>query len=151
MRPRFLIEHDIGANHVGVCRWQRRKFTRPDHALSGSNEREILCAGLAAHLVGLQLERHFLPFAKPGQACPLHRTDVDEHVVSTIERLDEAKTLLTVKPLHNTCSHVSLRGQKRPMPARPPCRLQFNLNDVSGKEAWAAISKLARSNRIART
>src|SRR5581483_11678307 len=35
------------------------------------------------------------------------------------------------------------------MPARPPCRLPFNLNDVSGKEAEVAINKGRRSNRIA--
>src|SRR3569623_658942 len=70
-------------------------------------EREVFGADLAAHLIGLQLEVDLLALGEAGEARALHRTDVHEHVVATVARLDEAKTLLAVKPLHCTCRHRS--------------------------------------------
>src|ERR1700754_934953 len=95
----------------------------------GSDEREIFRAGLATHLVGLELEGHFLPFGEAGQASPFHRADVNEHVLSTILRLNEAKTLLAVKPLHNTCRHVTLSSRRNS--ALRPHDLRAGSNSIS--------------------
>ena len=73
-----------------------------------SDELEVFCAGLAAHLVGLGLERHLLSFGKAGQASALDCTDVNEHIIAAVVRLDETKALLAVKPLHDTSRHISI-------------------------------------------
>jgi hypothetical protein len=37
---------------------------------------------------------------------PLDGTDVNKHILASIIRLNEAKALLAVKPLHGSCGHV---------------------------------------------
>jgi hypothetical protein len=71
----------------------------------GSSERQILGAYLATHLVGLEFEVDLLAFRQTGQTGSFDRADVDEHVVSAIVRLNEAKSLLAVEPLNCTDSH----------------------------------------------
>ena len=107
-----------------------------------SDEFKIFRAGLAAHLVRLELVGELLALSEAGHSGPLNRADVNEHIVAAVGRLDKAKALLPVEPLHNTCSHNRLRDANSVIaPARPPRRLQFNFSDVSGKEALAAITK----------
>src|SRR5262245_24642718 len=101
-----------------------------------SYQREIFRTGLAAHLVGLEIEGHFLPFTKAGQPCPLHRTDVNEHILAAVGRLNETKALLSVKPLHNTRSHLALhRRESANRPHDLRAGSQFNPSGVSGKVA----------------
>lgn len=69
------------------------------------DERQILCASLAAHLIGLCFKRNLLTFTESGQAGALNRADMHEHIVAAVVRLDETKALLAIEPFHDTCSH----------------------------------------------
>src|SRR5690349_1904166 len=76
-------------------------------ALAGSSKREVLCARLAPHLVGLDLEVDLLTFGKTGKPGTLDGADVNEHVLSAVVGLNEAKALLAVEPLNSACRHIS--------------------------------------------
>jgi hypothetical protein len=113
------------------------------------SEREIFRADLAAHLVGLQLEVDLLALVEAGEARTLDRADMHEHVVAAIARLDEAKTLLAVKPLHCTCRHRSrpLFQSAHMRVFRARLREPSNLSDVFGKEPCLFTEDLRRSNK----
>src|SRR6185437_14762682 len=49
-----------------------------------------------------------LAFVEAVQARSFDRTDMNEHVLAALRRLDEPKTLRGVEPLHGTCGHHSL-------------------------------------------
>ena len=67
---------------------------------------KILGGGLASLAVGYDLVRDLLPLVEAVQPCPLDGADVNEHVISTVIRLDEAEALLAVEPLHGPCGHL---------------------------------------------
>jgi hypothetical protein len=85
----------------------------PKKVYAGLRQREIFRAGLAAHLVGLELEVDLLAFRETGKTGPLDRADVHEHIAAAVVGLDEAKTLLAVKPLDSTCRHFRLQRTSR--------------------------------------
>src|SRR5262249_14396650 len=59
-------------------------------ALPPSGGGEVLCRGLSGLAVGHNLEGDFLAFLELVEAGALDRTDVDEHVLAPILRLDES-------------------------------------------------------------
>jgi hypothetical protein len=71
------------------------------------SQRQILGAYFTTYLVGLELERDLLALSEPGKTSSLDRADVYKHVISTVVRLNEAKTLLAIEPLDSTCRHFS--------------------------------------------
>ena len=100
---------------------------------------EVFRAGLAAHLVRLGFELNLLPFGEVGKARTLDRADVNEHIVVAVARGDESKTLLAVKPLHCTLSHVSLSFLKARNGAfRTPLRETSNFQHRLWERSLAA-------------
>ena len=63
---------------------------------------------LAGPPVCINLVGYLLAFREAAHAGPLHRADMDEHVLPAIVRLDEAVTLRLVEPLHGTRWHGCL-------------------------------------------
>jgi hypothetical protein len=61
-----------------------------------------------------KLEFDRLPLIETSEASAFYRWDVNEHVLAAALRLDEAVTLLRIKPLHGTCRHVSLLPSRIP-------------------------------------
>jgi Phasin protein len=107
---------------------------------SGLGQRQILGAYLTTHLVGLDLERDFLALGEPGKTSALDRTDVHKHIISTVARLDKAKTLLAIEPLNSTCRHSFVSKAH----SRVVTRFRFNWSDVFGKEPAGAFGKAQR-------
>jgi hypothetical protein len=70
------------------------------------SQREVFCACLAAHLVGLDFERNLLAFGQTGKARPFDRADVYEHVIAAVIGLDESEALLAIEPLNCACRHI---------------------------------------------
>src|ERR1700761_9386864 len=85
----------------GVKRFSEKIMPQKNHR--GLRQREIFRAGLAAHLVGLELEVDLLAFRETGKTGPLDRADVHEHILAAVVGLDETKALLAVEPLDCTC------------------------------------------------
>ena len=73
-------------------------------SLSRSGDTLELIAGLRPRTV---IPGHGPVFTDAARA--LDGADMDEHVLAAVARLDEAKSLRGVEPLHCTCSHLSLR------------------------------------------
>ena len=111
-------------------------------------KRQIFRAGLAAHLVRLGFELNLLPFGEIGEARTLDRADVNEHIVAAVLRGDKSKTLLAVKPLHCTLSHVSHLSNRRANARSRTMREASNFSIVFGKGAWRRVNKRRASNRI---
>src|SRR4051812_43782792 len=54
------------------------------------------------------LEADLLALVEPVQTCGVHGSDVDEHVLRAVLRLNEAEALGGVEPLHGTHCHQTL-------------------------------------------
>jgi hypothetical protein len=65
-----------------------------------THDLQIGCGDLAAAIDEVELE--LLAFGKTFKACALDSADVDEHILTTVFALDEAKALLAVEELHHT-------------------------------------------------
>jgi len=70
-----------------------------------SHQGQIFRGRLATPTVGHELEADLLAFPKIADAGALNRTDVDEGIIATIIRRDEAEALFRVKPLYGSRSH----------------------------------------------
>jgi hypothetical protein len=66
---------------------------------------DIADGDLARTAIRFGLERHLLPFAKTANSGSLKGCRVDENVLVTVVRLDEAKALLIVVELNCACIH----------------------------------------------
>jgi hypothetical protein len=60
---------------------------------------------LAGSSVRDDLILKLLPLIEGAQAGPLDRTDVNEHILAAVVRLNEAKALLAVEPLYRARTH----------------------------------------------
>src|ERR1700761_5311460 len=60
---------------------------------------------LSAALIGLELVAELLAFVDRAEARAFHRRDVDENVRAAVVRLDEAKALGGIEPLHCAGRH----------------------------------------------
>jgi hypothetical protein len=67
---------------------------------------KIFSAGLAAHAVGLGLERHLLTLIEGAKAGAFDGADMNEDVLAAIVRLDEAEALCRVEPLNCSGCHL---------------------------------------------
>jgi hypothetical protein len=93
---------------------------------------KIFSAGLAAHAVGLGLERYLLAVVEGAQTSTFDGADMNEDVLTAIVRLDEAEALCRVEPLNCSGCHYSLQGAPmRDELARPPCK-----RDPSSAMSW---------------
>src|SRR5689334_25350728 len=63
---------------------------------------EIVGRQLAAAVVSDELELDLLPFSQVAEAGALDGTDMDEGILAAVVRLDEAKALGRVEPLHGS-------------------------------------------------
>src|SRR5882672_1623757 len=66
--------------------------------------------GRAAALGG-EFVVQFLPFVQGLQARPLHRADMNEHVLRAVAGDDEPEALRRVEPLHNTVRQWGLLNE----------------------------------------
>jgi hypothetical protein len=66
---------------------------------------QILGSRLARAAIGDDIEADVLSLAEVAQTGAFDRADMDENVLATVCRLNEAKALLAVKPLHNSLIH----------------------------------------------
>src|SRR5262249_51517203 len=57
--------------------------------------------------------RNLLAFCQAGKPSAFNGADVNKDVVSAITGLDKAKTLLTVEPFDDACSHFLLQSISR--------------------------------------
>ena len=63
---------------------------------------------LAATRIADGFKGQLLPFVEVAEAGALNRGDVDEHVIRTVFRLNEAEALGGVEPLDGTNGHGSV-------------------------------------------
>jgi hypothetical protein len=104
---RALVQNEKG-------RRERRPFFYLPVATESSREEcvsdflELIGGGLAGAAILDDLVAHFLAFAQITQAGALDRADVNENVrAAAIIGLDEAETLLAIKPFHGAGSHFN--------------------------------------------
>jgi len=74
--------------------------------MRSAGERQVirgLLATLADHLVA-----NLLPLIQRAETGPLHRRDVNEHILAAVIGLDETEALLRIEPLDDTYSHIGL-------------------------------------------
>src|SRR3954469_10003459 len=103
LRAAFLSELDrvsamalpFGANEMG-----RRKTRRPFSSDS------LQIGRLGAPRVGLDVERHLLPFVEAAQAGCFHGRDMDEHVLAAAFRGNEAETFGGIEEFNSTDGHL---------------------------------------------
>ena len=67
---------------------------------------QIFRTALTTLGVNFDFVRNLLTFRQAGKPRPFNRADVNEHIVSAIIGLDEAKTLLAIEPFDSTCRHL---------------------------------------------
>src|SRR3984893_17168213 len=96
-RSTFVMDR-AGSSAVPVHPW---------NGVKGSSQRQVFRAGLAPHLVGLDLERNLLAFGEDGKTGPFDLTDVHKHIPAAVFRLNETKALLAVEPLYCAYRHFS--------------------------------------------
>jgi hypothetical protein len=70
-----------------------------------ASDAEITSSRLARTLVSNDFEVNLLTFVETAQASLLDSADMNEHVLATIIRLDEAVALCRVEPFHSSRSH----------------------------------------------
>ena len=89
------------------CLTGKRRDKRP-----AGNQRVLpkfeIDRGCLAPLTLFDLERDFLAFRQGRLSRPLDRRDMDEDVLRSIIRLDEAIALLSVEPFNCTVRHILL-------------------------------------------
>jgi len=71
------------------------------------SQREV-SRSFAAVAARLDVESNFLTIGQIAQTSALNCADVDEYVLGTAFRLDEAEAFSCVEPFHSAVSHVSL-------------------------------------------
>jgi hypothetical protein len=93
----------------------------PRQYIRGRGARQTLVSGcgefVGRHLTGALVSDHFeadlLAFRKIMHPRALSSADVDEHVIAAVFRLNEAKTLGSVKPLNSAYFHYVSLPRKR--------------------------------------
>ena len=73
-----------------------------------ASDAEIASGRLARALISDDLEVDLLTFIETAQASLLDSADMDEHVLATLIRLDEAVALCRVEPFHSSRSHGNI-------------------------------------------
>jgi hypothetical protein len=112
----------------------------------GSSQREVFCANLTSHLVGLDLVIDLLAFGETTKASTFNSTDVNKHIAAAVVWLDESEALLAVEPFHSTCRHFLLQSAQA-RSARQS-RGRFNFVDVFGKGARGRDQQGTAANRM---
>jgi hypothetical protein len=90
-------------NHK-LCQYIRGQSNH-GHLRDRSGGAQILGSRLARAAIGDDIEADVLSLAEGAQTGAFDRADMDENVLATVCRLNEAKALLAVKPLHNSLIH----------------------------------------------
>src|SRR4051812_16974592 len=88
-----------------VCGGLRRTANPPPDRPVSLGRLQLAGRHLAAALVALELEADLLAFRQRAEARTFDGGDVDEHVLAAAIRLDEAKALGGVEPLHGSNRH----------------------------------------------
>src|SRR4051794_17372551 len=98
-----------GPAPTGAGPIRRRAPSKEDAAADAAfhpiQDLQALGGHLAALLVGGQFELDLLTFAQIADPGALQRADVDEGILATVIRRNEAKALLGVKPLNGSRRH----------------------------------------------
>src|SRR5262249_466961 len=115
-RPRTTARNS--ARHRGYLEGARAEkrsaSTRPsvvtsaDRDESGRRLRGLQIARRLLAPLGHDVVADLLAFHKAVHAGALHRTNVHEHVLAAVARLDESKAFLSIEELHGTCGHHGL-------------------------------------------
>src|SRR5262245_43613268 len=89
------------------ARRHRRRAPLDYEGLRKRSGRLEVAGGLLAAL-GHHVLADLLAFDHGAQTGALDGTDVDEHVLAAVGRLDESETLLGIEELYGTCGHHGL-------------------------------------------
>src|SRR5687768_7049156 len=76
--------------------------------LKKSDRPQAFRRAFAAARIAHDFEGNLLAFLEAAEAGTLHRRNMDEDVLSTIVRLDEAVTLGAIEPFHCASGHINL-------------------------------------------
>src|SRR5437588_9274157 len=66
---------------------------------------QIVSRGLSGPSIGDNFVADLLTFVEIAHSSAFDCTDVHEHVLAAVVRLNEAETLLAIKPLYSSCRH----------------------------------------------
>src|ERR1700694_235310 len=99
----FLFD---GISRPGLSRARPDEIRLPGGA-------QIVGRRLARAAIGYDLVADLLAFAQRTKSGALYRADVNEHVVATVIRLNEAEALGCVKPFHGSHAHGVVPSQDR--------------------------------------
>src|SRR5450759_570201 len=82
-----------------------RAFAARPNEIRLAGGAQIVGRRLARAAISYDLVADLLAFTQRSKSGALYGADVHEHVVATVIRLNEAKTLGRVKPLHGSHAH----------------------------------------------
>src|SRR5262249_44256153 len=88
----------VAADVRGIARARR-----PTPTGWSAGDDEVYGLGAFAFLVGLAIEGDALALSQRLEPCPLDRSDMNEHIATTVIRLDEAVAALGIEELDRTC------------------------------------------------
>jgi hypothetical protein len=66
---------------------------------------QIVSRGLSGLAIGDDFVADLLTFVEIAHSCAFDRAYVNENVLAAVVRLNEAETLLAIKPLYSSCRH----------------------------------------------
>src|SRR5262249_46034439 len=97
---------------------------------------QIRSRALAGLTIGDEIVRDFLSLIKSIHSSAFDGADMDENILAAVTRLNEAKSLFAIEPLHGSlCHKIFLSDCARICPrARPHCRAACS-NRVLGKSS----------------
>src|SRR6267378_8400477 len=96
-------EGSDGGVLIRLCHYIRgQKHWRCSQRLGGA---QIFRGRFASPAIRDDFERNLLPLVEGAHPCTFDRADMDEDILAALVRLNKAKTLLVVKPLHCSRSH----------------------------------------------
>lgn len=86
---------------------QRLQYIRGRLKSADLIDAQVFSAGLAAHAVGLGLERNLLTLVEGAKTSTFDGADMNEDVLPAIVGLNEAEALSRVEPLNCSSSYFS--------------------------------------------
>jgi hypothetical protein len=94
-----------GTQTINLCQYIRGQSDHGFPCRGVLGGAQILGSRLAAPAVCNDVERYSLALVERAHTGAFDRTDMNEDILVTVLRLNEAKALLVVKPLHSTRVH----------------------------------------------
>src|SRR5262245_49600195 len=127
----------VAADVRGIVR--ARAGTRPRGRSAGDDE--VYGLGAVAFLVGPDREGDAFALSQRLEPGPFDRSDMHEHLATTVIRLDEAIAALGIEELNGTCHcHWDAPNPKCRRPSRPTARLDILLRGRASAVLWASVT-----------